>query len=128
LGTLGASRGFLRDLGERSTGLVYGTRMDAKSSRSIGRRCGVRFGVNSPDIQVAEEVVVLREVEVKTRVNPLPSYPPEYEMMYSAQELAQIQADIEECEREAVESGRISTHWPRTPVLGSPRSPVVDQS
>jgi len=46
--------------------------------------------------------------------------------MYSAQELAQIQADIEECEREAVESGRISTHWPRTPVLGSPRSPVVD--
>src|SRR5882762_9473641 len=63
-----------------------------------------------PDVQVAEEVVVPREVEVETRVNPLPSYPAEYEMMYSTQELEQTQADIEECEREAVEVGHISTH------------------
>jgi len=53
------------------------------------------------------------------RVNPLPSYPTEYEMMYSAQELEQIQANIEECEREVIEVGRISTHWPRTPIIGS---------
>ena len=89
---------------------------------------GSGSGLTPPDIQVAEEVVVPLEVEVETRVNPLPSYPPEYEMMYSAQELAQIQVDIEECEREAVKAGWISTHWPRTPVLGSPRSPVVDEA
>src|SRR5882762_5028933 len=89
---------------------------------------GSRSGLTPLDVQVVEEVVVPREVEVKTRVNPLPSYPPEYEMMYSAQELEQIQADIEESEGEAVEAGQISTHWLRMPVLGSPRSPVVEEA
>jgi len=66
-------------------------------------------------------------VEVETRANLLPSYPAEYKMMYSVQELEQIQANIEDCEREAVEAGRISTHWLRTPI-GSPRSPVVEEA
>ena len=69
-----------------------------------------------------------QEVEVETRVNPLPSYPAEYKMMYSAQELEQIQADIEECKQEAIEVGQISTHWLRTPVIRSPRSPVVEEA
>jgi len=89
---------------------------------------GVRIGFDSPDIQVAEEVVVPREVEVETRVNPLPSYPPEYEIDVLGARAGTDPADIEECKREAVEAGRISTHWPRTPVLGSPRSPVVDEA
>ena len=100
---------------------VYGDEegREVFSEYSVGA-VGSGSGLTPPDIQVAEEVVVPREVEVETRVNPLPSYPPEYEMMYSAQELEQIQADINEFEREAVEAGQISTHWPRTPVLGSP--------
>jgi len=49
-------------------------------------------------------------------------------MMYSEWELEQIQADIEECEREAVEVGHISTHWPRMPVVGSPMSLVVEEA
>ena len=104
--------------------LVYGDEdgREVFLEYSVGA-VGSGSGLTPPDIQVAEEVVVPREVEVKTRVNPLPSYPPEYEMMYSAQELEQIQADIDECEREAVEAGQISMHWPRMPVLGSP---VVD--
>jgi len=59
---------------------------------------GSRSGLTPLDVQVVEEVVVPREVEVKTRVNPLPSYPAEYEMMYTEQELEQIQANIEDCE------------------------------
>ena len=100
---------------------VYGDEdgREVFSEYSVGA-VGSGSGLTPPDIQVAEEVVVPREVEVETRVNPLPSYPAEYKMMYSAQELEQIQADIDKCEREAVEAGQISTHWPRTPVLGSP--------
>jgi len=49
-------------------------------------------------------------------------------MMYSKRELEQIQADIEDYEREAIEAGHISTHWLRTPIVGSPRSPIVEEA
>jgi len=71
--------------------------------------------------------VVPQEVEVKMRVNPLPSYLAEYKMMYSKWELEQIQANIKDCEREAIVAGCISTHWLRTLIVGSPRSPIVEE-
>ena len=110
-------------------GSVYGNEdgCEVFSEYSVGV-VGSGLGLTPLDVQVAKEVVVPREVEVETRVNPLPSYPAEYGVMYSAQELEQIQADIEECEREVVEVGRISTHRPRTPVLGSSMSPVVEDA
>ena len=62
-------------------------------------------GLTPPEVQVTEEVVVPQEVKVETWVNPLPSYPAEYEMMYLEQELEQIQVDIEDCKQEVVEAG-----------------------
>jgi len=71
--------------------------------------------------------MVPQDVEVETRVNPLPSYPTKYEMMYSKRELEQIQADIEDYEREAIEAV-ISVPMAEDPIVGSPRSPIVEEA
>src|SRR5882762_10828715 len=101
-------------------GSVYGNEdgREVFSEYLVGA-VGSRLGLTPLNVQVAEEVVVPREVEVEMRVNPLPSYPAEYKMMYSARELEQIQADIEDWEWEAIKAGCISTHWPRMPIVGS---------
>jgi len=41
---------------------------------------GSGLGLTPSDLQVVEEAMVPREVEVETRVNPLPSYLAKYEM------------------------------------------------
>jgi len=47
--------------------------------RVLGGCGGFWIGLTPLDIQVAEEVMVPQDVEVETRVNPLPSYPTKYE-------------------------------------------------
>jgi len=76
LGALGPSRGSSVTSVSDQPVSVYGDEdgREVFSEYSVGA-VGSGSGLTPPDIQVAEEVVVPREVEVETRVNPLPSYP-----------------------------------------------------